>query len=63
MEETLPIHLGTADKAQEVGRVRLIPEEPNNLFTLWKKYKNVFALSYDDIPGVSIDIVQHKVIF
>lgn len=62
MKETQPIHLGTADEPQEVSvGTTLTLEERTSLIDLLKEYKDVFAWSYDDMPGLSTDIVQHKI--
>lgn len=62
MKETQPIHLGTADEPQEVSvGTTLTLEERTSLIDLLKEYKDVFAWSYDDMPGLSIDIVKHKI--
>lgn len=59
-EETQPINLGTADEPQEVriGNTLTLEER---LIDLLKEYKDVFAWSYDDMPGLSTDIVKHKI--
>lgn len=36
-------------------------EERTSLIDLLKEYKDVFAWSYDDMPGLRTDIVQHKI--
>lgn len=65
IEETQPIHLGTADEPKRLGRDRnhfhFTLEEGTSLIDLLKEYKDVFAWSYDDIPEFSTDIVQHKI--
>ncbi|XP_077244859.1 uncharacterized protein LOC143884896 isoform X2 [Tasmannia lanceolata] len=55
------INIGTEDLIQEIriGNT-LSSEERDELINLLKEYKEVFAWSYKDMPGLSEDIVQHK---
>lgn len=59
MEETQPIHLGTADEPQEVriGTTLTLEER----LDLLKEYKDAFAWSYDDMPGLSTDRISKKI--
>ena len=61
MEETQPItiNLGTADEPQEVriGTTLTLEER----LDLLKEYKDAFAWSYDDMPGLSTDRISKKI--
>ena len=39
----------------------LITEESKELTNLLNEFKDVFAWSYDDIPGIDPKIVQHHI--
>ena len=39
---------------------QLIPEHKHELFQFLKEYQDVFAWSYQDMPGLATDIVTHK---
>ena len=59
-EETQPINLGTDDEPKiiQVGNT-LTASEKDALVALLTEFKEVFALSYEDMPRVDTDIVQH----
>ena len=59
-EETQPINLGTDDdpKMIQVGNT-LTTSEKDALVALLIEFKEVFAQSYEDMPGIDIDIVRH----
>ena len=59
-EETQSINLGTDDepKMVQIGNT-ITSSEKDALVTLLKEFKEEFALSYKDIPGIDIDRVQH----
>ncbi|XP_077249402.1 uncharacterized protein LOC143888905 [Tasmannia lanceolata] len=56
------INIGTEPLLQEIkiGKT-LSPEERAELIKLLKEFKEVFAWSYKDMPGLSEDIVQHHI--
>ena len=60
-EETQLVDLGTDSGKKEVkigtGMIAPIREE---LMALLRNYQDIFAWSYQDMPGLSYDIVQHK---
>ena len=60
-EETEIVDLGTGNGKKEVkigtGMTAPICEE---LTALLKDYQDIFAWSYKDMPGLSFDIVQHR---
>ena len=62
-EETQPINLGTNDdpKMIQVGNT-LTTSKKDALVALLTKFKEVFAWSYKDMPGIDIDIVQHNIL-
>ena len=59
-EKTQPINLGTNDKPKiiQVGNT-LTTSERDALVDLLIEFKEVFAWSYEDMPRINIDIVQH----
>ncbi|XP_077226343.1 uncharacterized protein LOC143859575 [Tasmannia lanceolata] len=60
-EEIETVNIGDETLIREIriGKT-LSPEEREELITLLKEFKEVFAWSYDDMPGLSEDIVQHR---
>jgi len=60
-EETELIDLGTSSGKKEVkigtGMTAPVREE---LMALIKNYQDIFAWSYQDMPDLSSDIVQHR---
>jgi len=60
-EETELVDLGTGSGKKEVkigtGMTAPIHEE---LMALLKNFQDIFAWSYQDMPGLSSDIVQHR---
>ena len=60
-EETEIVDLGTGNRKKEVkigmGMTAPIREE---LTALLKDYQDIFAWSYQDMPSLSSDIVQHR---
>ncbi|KAG8482790.1 hypothetical protein CXB51_024036 [Gossypium anomalum] len=60
-ESVETINLGTEEKKQEVKIGTSISESTrHNLITLLREYKDVFAWSYQDMPGLDEDLVVHK---
>ena len=59
-EETQPINLRTDDEPKmiQVGNT-LTALEKDALITLLTEFKVVFVWSYEDMPGIDTDIVQH----
>ena len=59
-EETHSINLGIDDdpKMIQVGNT-LTTLEKDALVALLTEFKEVFTQSYEDMPGIDIDIVQH----
>ena len=59
-EETQPINLRIDDESKmiQVGNT-LTTSEKDALVALLTEFKEVFAWSYEDMPGIDIDIVQH----
>ena len=59
-EETQSINLGTDDEPKmiQVGNT-LTTFEKDALVALLTKFKEVFAWSYEDMPGIDTNIVQH----
>ena len=61
-EETQPIDLGTDDEPKmiQVGNI-LTALEKDALVALLTEFKEIVAWSYQDMPGIDIDIVQHYI--
>ena len=59
-EETQLINLGTDDEPKmiQVGNT-LTTSEKDALVALLTKFKEIFAWSYEDMPGIETNIVQH----
>ena len=59
-EENQPINLGTNDEPKmiQLGNT-LTSSEKDALVGLLNEFKEVFAWSYEDMPRIDIDIVQH----
>ena len=62
IKETQPINLGTDDKPKiiQVGNT-LTASEKDALVALLTEFKEVFAWSYEDMPGIDTDIIQHYI--
>ncbi|XP_077232000.1 uncharacterized protein LOC143865636 [Tasmannia lanceolata] len=60
-EEIETINIGDETEAQEIriGKT-LSPEKREELTDLLREFKEVFAWSYKDMPGLSEDIVQYR---
>ena len=60
-EETELVNLGTREERKEVkvGTSMTAPIR-QGLITLLGEYQDIFAWSYQDMPGLDSDIVQHK---
>ncbi|XP_077224177.1 uncharacterized protein LOC143857604 [Tasmannia lanceolata] len=60
-EETEVINIGTKTLVKEIriGKT-LTSMEREELVNLLQEFKEVFAWSYEDMPGISEEIVQHK---
>ena len=59
-EETQPINLGTDDEPKmiQVGNT-LTTSEKDALVALLIEFKKIFAWSYEDMPRIDTNIVQH----
>ena len=59
-EETQPINLGTNDEPKiiQVDNT-LTTSEKDALVALLIEFKEVFTWSYENVPGIDTDIVQH----
>ena len=62
-EETKIINLGVGKERKEVkvgtGMTTLVRDE---LVVLLWNYQDIFAWSYQDMPGLNLDIVQHRLL-
>ncbi|XP_070022768.1 uncharacterized protein [Nicotiana sylvestris] len=61
MSETKTINLGDQDNVRETNiSVHLEPQVKEKIIKTLFEYKDVFAWSYDDMPGLSTDLVVHR---
>ena len=61
-EETQPINLGTDDEPKMIQAGNTLTAlEKDALVALLTEFKEIFAWSYEDMPGIDIDIVQHYI--
>ncbi|XP_059315447.1 uncharacterized protein LOC132066075 [Lycium ferocissimum] len=61
LDETETINLGDSEIVRETRiSVHLTPSQREELINLLRQYIDVFAWSYDDMSGLSTDIVSHK---
>ncbi|XP_070037170.1 uncharacterized protein [Nicotiana tomentosiformis] len=61
LNETEAINLGDRDNIRETKiSVHLEPQIKEEIIKALFEYKDVFAWSYDDMPGLSTDLVVHK---
>lgn len=60
--ETIIINLGTNEnpKKIQIGST-LSTQERSDLNTLLEEFQDVFAWSYEDMPGIDPEIVQHRI--
>ncbi|RDX73021.1 hypothetical protein CR513_47424, partial [Mucuna pruriens] len=61
IEELETINLGDREETRDIQVGKQIP--PNSrkeLITLLREYSNIFAWSYQDMPGLDTAIVEHK---
>ncbi|KAL6129038.1 hypothetical protein ACLB2K_072391 [Fragaria x ananassa] len=55
------VNLGTEKEPMEVGLSKLLePEQRHDLITLLLEFKDYFAKKYEDIPGLSPELVYHR---
>ena len=55
------VNLGSEDDVNEVKiGSRLCPEVKKGLIDLLREYSDVFAWSYQDMPGLDSEIVEHR---
>ena len=60
-EITKTVNLGTKEERKEVKiGTSMSPATRKELIDLLQDYSNVFAWSYQDMPGLDIDIVVHR---
>ncbi|XP_070039861.1 uncharacterized protein [Nicotiana tomentosiformis] len=61
LNETEAINLGDQDNVKKTKiSVHLEPQVKEEIIKALFEYKDVFAWSYDDMPGLSTDLVVHK---
>ncbi|KAF5934654.1 hypothetical protein HYC85_030825 [Camellia sinensis] len=63
INEIIAINVGTTEKDLRLVQIgsTLSLEERERLVALLKDFKDVFAWSYEDIPGIDLEIVQHRI--
>ena len=55
------VNLGTEEEPMEVGLSKLLePEQRQEIITLLLEFKDCFAEKYEDIPGLSHELVCHR---
>ena len=57
--ELINLEIGEGKKEVKVGTDMTVPIR-QGLVTLLEEYQDIFAWSYQDMPGLDLDIVQHK---
>ena len=57
--ELIDLETGEGKKEVKVGTGMTAPIR-QGLITLLEEYQDIFAWSYQDMPGLDLDIVQHK---
>ncbi|XP_070049350.1 uncharacterized protein [Nicotiana tomentosiformis] len=61
LNEIEAINLGDQDNVKETKKsVHLEPQVKEEIINALFEYKDIFAWSYDDMPGLSTDLVVHK---
>ncbi|XP_070057247.1 uncharacterized protein [Nicotiana tomentosiformis] len=61
LEETKVVNLGNEEDMKETRiNIDLEGEHKEKLIELFQWYIDVFAWSYDDMPGLNTDIVSHR---
>ena len=61
LNDTEAVNLGDTDNVRETKiSVHLEPKIREELIKTLIEYKDVFAWSYDDMPGLSTDLIVHK---
>ena len=61
LEETEAVNLGDEECIKEIMiSVHLTEAQRKEFLSLLREYIDIFAWSYDDVSGLSIDIVSHK---
>ena len=61
LEETEIINIGTKSEVKEIKiSVHLNERQKREMIEFLTVFQDVFAWSYDDMPGISTDIVVHR---
>jgi hypothetical protein len=61
LNETEPINLGDQEDVRETKiSVHVLPQLKDEMIQALIDYKDVFVWSYDDMPGLSTELVAHK---
>ena len=60
-EQIKLVNLGSEDDVKEVEiGSRLCPDVKKGLIDLLREYSDVFTWSYQDMPGLDFEIVEHR---
>lgn len=59
VEDLIEVEIDGPEKKVRIGAI-LIEEQMDNLTSLLKKYKELFAWKCNDIPEINIDIISHE---
>ena len=61
LNETEPINLGNQEDVRKTKiSVHVLPQLKDEMIQALMDYKDVFAWFYDDMPGLSTELVAHK---
>ncbi|XP_033513365.1 uncharacterized protein [Nicotiana tomentosiformis] len=61
LEETEVVNVGSKEDVKETKiNTHLEAKQKETMIELLRQYVDVFAWSYDDMPGLSTDIVSHR---
>ena len=61
-EELIEVNLGDREEGKKMVKIskNMSEKERGKLVALLKEYKDVFAWSYQEMPGLSLNLVVHK---
>ena len=61
-EEHVEVNLGDREEGEKMVKIskNMSEKERGKLVALLKEYKDVFAWSYQEMPGLSLNLVVHK---
>ena len=61
-EELIEVNMGDREEGEKMVKIskNMSEKERGKLVALLKEYKDVFAWSYQEMPGLSLNLVVHK---